>query len=637
MAYQALYRVYRPKTFQDMVGQDVITKTLENAIEQKQTGHAYLFSGPRGTGKTSAAKIFARAVNGISPDQAGASHPDIIEIDAASNNGVDEIRSIRDSANYAPIEAPFKIYIIDEAHMLSTGAFNALLKTLEEPPAQVKFILATTEIQKMPATILSRTQRFEFKRLANQTIKDQMVKILQIENQAFDEPALDVIASAAEGGMRDALSILDQVIAFGPEKITVDNALTVTGSVQIDQLLAYLDKVLIHETAQALEVLSTILLAGKDANRFLADLMSALRDIMLVEIAPDLVKSTNQLAELKVFNQRLNQTDLQTMLVTIDDIKTQLAQSLQSDIYLEILTVKLSRVGQESVSPVGKEAEDSPAKPAVKEITQPQVSQAPSQMKTDQPVETPATESVHALDKKETAKSDLADSENQSDEGLQNLVNQADQSESPDQDIRPVKQSPQEPVATPAPVESVALPTIFTGQEPVQAVLSQAKRESLTHAQTIWSELVQGFAVKDQAVLQTAEPMAASQDALILAFDFPAILAATIENPTLLAKLGQELAKNNLPEVLVLRTKDEWFNDRAAYVQALKSGQASAIKLSDLEPHMIAGQVVNKVETEEVVAEETQPAETGFDLVAEAKNLFGDDLVVVTDSGDEEK
>lgn len=228
MAYQALYRTWRPQKFSDMIGQGVVTKTLRNAIVTGQTSHAYLFTGPRGTGKTSAAKIFAKAVNCLNPINGEpdgvcaicraadeGTLGDVIELDAASNNGVDEIRQIREDVNYAPTQAKFKVYIIDEVHMLSTGAFNALLKTLEEPPANVIFILATTEPQKIPATIISRTQRFDFKRIDAQAAYDRMVYILGERGNTFDEAAIRVIANAADGGMRDALSILDQALSFG--------------------------------------------------------------------------------------------------------------------------------------------------------------------------------------------------------------------------------------------------------------------------------------------------------------------------------------------------------------------------------------------------------------------------------------
>ncbi|GAP03353.1 DNA polymerase III subunits gamma and tau [Fructobacillus pseudoficulneus] len=642
MAYQALYRVYRPKTFEQMVGQEVITKTLENAIEAKQTGHAYLFSGPRGTGKTSAAKIFAREVNGIGPDQANQSHPDIIEIDAASNNGVDEIRSIRDSANYAPIEAPFKIYIIDEAHMLSTGAFNALLKTLEEPPAQVKFILATTEVQKMPATILSRTQRFEFKRLSNQTIKNRMIEILNQEKQDFEDTALDVVATAAEGGMRDALSILDQVIAFGPDKITLENALTVTGSVKIDQLLTYLNQVLAHDTAQALETLSAILLAGKDANRFLADLMATLRDVMLVDLAPDLVKSTSKINELKEFKQRVGQDQIQQMLVVIDDVKTQLAQSLQSDIYLEILTVKLSLVDgtqgsqpvqepateAKSAAPAQQQSAAQPANPAVSQKTAAPVeapTAAPVAEKPQEVVQEPAMDAPTELVEPDLEPAPVA-------EPTEPVAEQAESAASETAKPQPQETQPTTPASS---AETAGkLPTVYTGKEAVQAVLSQAKRDSLTQAQTGWPDLVKDFAVKDQAVLQTVEPMAASADAMILAFDFPAILDTTLTNTTLLSKLAAALGQLHLPETLILRTKDEWQNDRADYVTALKSGQKIDIALADLTPTMLAD---NRTKSASSAAKDVaaQPTDE-VDLVQEAKNLFGDDLVQVTETKDED-
>ncbi|KMK53600.1 DNA polymerase III subunit tau [Fructobacillus sp. EFB-N1] len=667
MAYQALYRVYRPRTFEQMVGQEVITKTLENAIEQKQTGHAYLFSGPRGTGKTSAAKIFAREVNGISEGHANESHPDIIEIDAASNNGVDEIRSIRDSANYAPIEAPFKIYIIDEAHMLSTGAFNALLKTLEEPPAQVKFILATTEVQKMPATILSRTQRFEFKRLSNETIKNRMTEILHQENQAFEDQALDVVATAAEGGMRDALSILDQVIAYGPDKITLENALTVTGSVKIDQLLTYLNQVLDQDTAAALATLSAILLAGKDANRFLADLMATLRDVMLVDLAPDLVKATSKVEELKAFKTKISQDQLQQMLVVIDDVKTQLAASLQSDIYLEILTVKLTLSDEDKSQPVSKG--QSTQTPLTNGATEKQVKPTAKAVDTDQ-IKSAA---VYALDTKQDTTTGVRVAKTlQAQPAAIEAANQHAQQEQapstkPEQNTdllaeddfageepgSPVEPEVSRPVAEPKqstadtqeqPAQATtatsqpatrALPTVYIGQEPVQAVLSQAKRERLTQAQNIWPDLVKGFAVKDQAVLQTVEPMASSDQALILAFDFPAIMDASLQNNDLLANLANALRENQLPETLVLRSKDEWQNDRAAYVAALRSGQKIEISLADLTPTVLEAnhdQVAPMIETAN-----QEKVDQGPDLVQEAKDLFGDDLVVVTKTDDEGK
>ncbi|CAK1231519.1 DNA polymerase III subunit gamma/tau [Fructobacillus evanidus] len=663
MAYQALYRVYRPRTFEQMVGQEVITKTLENAIEQKQTGHAYLFSGPRGTGKTSAAKIFAREVNGIGQDQANESHPDIIEIDAASNNGVDEIRSIRDSANYAPIEAPFKIYIIDEAHMLSTGAFNALLKTLEEPPAQVKFILATTEVQKMPATILSRTQRFEFKRLSNETIKNRMIEILHQENQAYEDQALDVVATAAEGGMRDALSILDQVIAYGPEKITLENALTVTGSVKIDQLLTYLNQVLDRDTAAALATLSAILLAGKDANRFLADLMATLRDVMLVDLAPDLVKATSKVEELKAFKSKISQDQLQQMLVVIDDVKTQLAASQQSDIYLEILTVKLTLSDQEKNQPTSKgQSTQTPLMNGANEKQGKPTAQANASVQdkpaTAEPVETKqATASGAKVAERvqvrpaNTAAVDQPVQQNAvpSTRPDQNADLMADADFAGEEPGSPVEPEVSRPVAEPTqsaadtqeqvsqakePV-SRALPTVYTGQEPVQAVLSQAKRERLTQAQNIWPDLVKGFAVKDQAVLQTVEPMASSDQALILAFDFPAIMDASLQNTDLLANLAAALRENQLPETLVLRSKDEWQNDRAAYVAALRSGQKIEISLADLTPTVLEANHDQVAAVTEVADQEN--VNQGPDLVQEAKDLFGDDLVVVTKTDDEGK
>src|SRR5690625_2722683 len=250
MSYQALYRVWRPRKFEDIVGQIHITRTLQNAISQNQFSHAYLFSGPRGTGKTSAAKIFAQAIN---CEQMPTKEPcnecvacrgildgsisDVIEIDAASNTSVEDIREIRDKVKYAPSSVPYKVYIIDEVHMISTSAFNALLKTLEEPPAHVVFILATTEPHKIPLTIISRCQRFDFKPISNQVIVERMKTIIDVENVIVSSEALETIALAAEGGMRDALSVLDQAISYSEQDVSLEDVLAVTGGVSHQVLI----------------------------------------------------------------------------------------------------------------------------------------------------------------------------------------------------------------------------------------------------------------------------------------------------------------------------------------------------------------------------------------------------------------
>lgn len=242
MAYQALYRKWRPRTFDDVVGQEAITDTLKNSLIRGKVSHAFLFAGPRGTGKTSCAKIFAKALNCLNLQEGEPCNdcsnclaadqgamPDIIEMDAASNNSVDEIRDLLDKVHYAPTEGKYKVYIIDEVHMLSISAFNALLKTLEEPPASVVFILATTELQKVPATIISRTQRYNFKRFSNEAMVQRMEYILGQEGVEYEDKALKVIAQVADGGMRDALSILDQLLSFEKSSVRYEDALEVTG------------------------------------------------------------------------------------------------------------------------------------------------------------------------------------------------------------------------------------------------------------------------------------------------------------------------------------------------------------------------------------------------------------------------
>ncbi|MGO2954710.1 MAG: DNA polymerase III subunit gamma/tau [Leuconostoc mesenteroides] len=573
LAYQALYRVYRPRSFDDMVGQKIITQTLKNAIATQQTGHAYLFSGPRGTGKTSAAKIFAREVNGIAPETADSQIPDIIEIDAASNNGVDEIRNIRDGANYAPIESEYKIYIIDEVHMLSSGAFNALLKTLEEPPANVKFILATTEPQKIPATILSRTQRFEFKRIDNDTIQARMAEILQKEGVSFDDDALHIIANVAEGGMRDALSILDQVLAFGADHVTLENALQVTGSTTASQLVTYLQQVSNYDTESALQTLHNILLEGKDAVRFVADLLGVLRDVMLAEVATNLIKTTAPLADLKALTIKLGTSRIQQMMVTLDDIQKQLLQTMQSDVYLELLTVKLSMPEPEQT--------------------------------------VPAKQSSNVIKEKPQNIDDIVKASKNTEVHEEQVVEPA------------IEKTPVEvPDVENAEYEDLL---VRTGQNAVFAVLIAAKRDALARVKNAWSDLLRQFNVTQQAMLTIAEPVAASEQAVVLAFDYPVLLEQALHDATLQNHLVQQLQSQNLPSELVFISQDEWTSDRASYVNKLKTGETPQIQLEDV-PRVKAANL-SAIPTK--TPQESSNKE--LKIVSEAKELFGEDLVNIVD------
>ncbi|WP_367300539.1 DNA polymerase III subunit gamma/tau [Leuconostoc carnosum] len=588
MAYQALYRVYRPRTFDDMVGQEVITQTLKNAIETHQTGHAYLFSGPRGTGKTSAAKIFAREVNGIDAATDDSQIPDIIEFDAASNSRVEDIRDILTNVDYAPLEAAFKIYIIDEVHMLSNSAFNALLKTLEEPPVNVKFILATTEPQKVPVTILSRTQRFEFKRIGSSTIQKRLAEILTKQNVKYEEGALRIIANVAEGGMRDALSILDQVIAFGADIVTIDNALQVTGSTTTKRLLTYLQQVSGFDTQASLKTLHDILLEGKDAQRFVADVLGLLRDVMLADVAPELIKSTIALTELQALTQQLGTSRIQKMMMTLDDIQKQLMQTMQSDIYLELLTVKLSMNPTQS-STIDNEPVPS-SHQAVKEVQQ-------VDRKPEQQVEKVSTTS--SADKRTVSEEKISEPVPINDNSNGNVQTQT---------------SSQKLIAR-------------TGQQAVFAVLKSAKRESLTRIKENWATLIGQFDVTQQAMLTIAEPVAASDEAVVLAFDYPALLVQALQDATLQSQLNIALRDQSLPAEMVLISQDDWHQERAAYVKQLKAGTVPDVKLADVA--RVSGPLQKEATLSDVKLSDKITSEPT--IVAEAKKLFGDDIVTVVD------
>lgn len=352
--YQALYRKYRSQAFDEMVGQEIISTTLKQAVASGKISHAYLFSGPRGTGKTSAAKIFAKAMNcpnqvdgepcnhcDICRDITNGSLEDVIEIDAASNNGVDEIRDIRDKSTYAPSRAIYKVYIIDEVHMLSTGAFNALLKTLEEPTENVVFILATTELHKIPATILSRVQRFEFKAIKQNAIQKHLATILDKEEISYDQDALNLIARRAEGGMRDALSILDQALSLSVgNHISLNVAEEITGSISLGALDDYVSSIIAHETTQALTNLDVIFDSGKSMSRFATDLLTYLRDLLIVQSGGE----NNHGSPIFEENLSLSQDLIFKMIDLVTEDLLQIKTAGQPKIYAEMMTIQLSEL-----------------------------------------------------------------------------------------------------------------------------------------------------------------------------------------------------------------------------------------------------------------------------------------------------
>nr|WP_285874940.1 DNA polymerase III subunit gamma/tau [Halalkalibacter oceani] len=357
VGYQALYRVWRPQLLKDVVGQEHITRTLQNALLQEKLSHAYLFSGPRGTGKTSAAKIIAKAINCQKAPVAepcnecpacigitNGSIVDVMEIDAASNNGVDEIRDIRDKVKFAPNEVRYKVYIIDEVHMLSTGAFNALLKTLEEPPSHVLFILATTEPHKIPLTIISRCQRFDFKRITSQAIVARLAHILEHDGVAFEEDALLMIARAAEGGMRDALSLLDQAISFADESLTLADVLAVTGAVSQHALQVIVEAIHAGETVKVLEQLDQLLQDGKDPLRLIEDTVYYFRDMLLYKHAPQAEELLERAKPDEVFQRLAAEVDEGWLYRAIDSLnksQQEMKGSAHPKIFLELALMKL--------------------------------------------------------------------------------------------------------------------------------------------------------------------------------------------------------------------------------------------------------------------------------------------------------
>ena len=366
MSYTALYRKFRPDNFADVKGQDHIVTTLTNQINANRIGHAYLFCGTRGTGKTTVAKILAKAVNCEHPIngspcnecemckaiQAGTSM-NVIEIDAASNNGVDNIREIREEVTYRPTEGKYKVYIIDEVHMLSTGAFNALLKTLEEPPSYVIFILATTEAHKIPITILSRCQRYDFHRISIDTIAARLSELLKVEGVEAEEKAIRYVAKAGDGSMRDALSLLDQCIAFYlGQTLTYDKVLDVLGAVDTEVFSKLLRKVLAGDVTSTIRILEDLIVGGRELSQFVGDFTWYMRNLLLVKTSDNPEEAIDVSSEnLKLLKEESEMTDSDTLMRYIrifSDLSNQIRFATQKRVLVEIALIKLCRPAMET-------------------------------------------------------------------------------------------------------------------------------------------------------------------------------------------------------------------------------------------------------------------------------------------------
>ncbi|TGJ61990.1 DNA polymerase III subunit gamma/tau [Ligilactobacillus ruminis] len=574
MSYQALYRVWRPQTFEDLVGQDMITKTLKNALATKQTTHAYLFAGPRGTGKTSCAKLFAKALN--CPNQVNGDPcnecetckaitagrlNDVIEIDAASNNGVEEIRDIRDKVKYAPTQADYKVYIIDEVHMLSTSAFNALLKTLEEPPANVVFILATTDPHKIPATIISRTQRFDFKRITSGAILERMEYILKQKQFEYDEKALNVIARAAEGGMRDALSILDQVLSFGDNKVTLDNALLVTGSVTRENLIKYLSQVQNHETVAGLQTIHAILDEGKDTKRLLEDLINCCRDLLLYKQAPEMLEQTGSVMiddEFKSMAEKSNPETLYRYIDTLNEQQENMRYSMHQSVYLEVLTVKLAKID-------GKERKTSV-----------------------QSLQT-APETLNELNDLQRQVKELKDQ-------VKNLLGKTNRGFSDEKTSRPAK-------------KNVQRYEIKIDVASIYRILGSATKIDKNRFLDCMKDILSTLNISSKAMFKMCEIEAAGPEGIILSFNNEFICGRIINEERVRDEFENSVGRiYGDAKKIVYVPKNRWLNIRQEYIRQMRSGTIPK-------------------DAAEIPSDQTKEHED--DIVQEAEDIFGKDLIEI--------